>query len=107
MRDRYDLYEHGSRVECLKSIMLEGLCDSRISRDKRFWGSRVLESVGAQGVYTYSRKDSISPGNGYSQWSHMFGDGWFWSPSFLLIADYKQRIRPTVRKQVVSGVSIW
>ena len=46
-------------------------------------------------------EDSTALGNGYSQYTQMFGDGWFWTPCFFLIADYEQRRTPTVRKQVV------
>ena len=45
-------------------------------------------------------KHAATFGNGYSVFTHMFGDGVYWSPSFILIADYDQRI-PAHRNQVV------
>ena len=54
-----------------------------------------------QGVYMFRQDRSLFFGNGYSQYTHMFGDGLFWAPWLGLVADYDQRITPTIRKHVV------
>ena len=99
---KFGFFVHGTRMECLKSILKNGLRDSRTQETEAiFWGCRILESTRAQGVYTYALKDIESFGGGYSTYSHMFGDGWLWAPSIYVVGDYDQRVTPTVRKQVI------
>ena len=98
----HGFFVHGTRMECLKSIMLNGMRESRIrDSDEIFWGCRTLEKNSAEGVYTYKEEHAEHFGGGYSEYTHMFGDGWLWAPALYLIADYEQRIQPTIRKQVV------
>ena len=49
----------------------------------------------------YSMADSRNLGNGYSTYTHLFGDGLFYAPCFYLVADYEQRITPSPEKMVV------
>ena len=100
LRERDGLFQHGSRVECLKSIIKDGF-RNRIedSTDSRLWGGRTQGK--RNGVYMFKTEHSDGVGNGYSQYTHLFGDGLFFSVCFLLIGDYDKRITPSERKQVV------
>ena len=101
LNDSYGQYQHGTRMECLTSILAEGFRDSSHddAEDNRLWGGRTFGSL--RGVYMYSMADSRNLGNGYSTYTHLFGDGLFYAPCFYLVADYEQRITPSPEKMVV------
>jgi len=100
--DKFGIYEHGTRMECLRSILQSGFRDSSDDdpTDRRLWGGRTQGS--RRGVYMYEQKDDTwNIGNGYGIYTHMFGDGLFYAPCLYLAADYDKRITPTEHHQIV------
>ncbi len=94
----FGLFQHGTRMDTVASIAQTGLSESKLgSTDRRFWGCRILGEETKHektGVYLYNmgNKRAATFGNGYSVFTHMFGDGVYWSPSLTVIADFDQRV---------------
>ena len=112
------VFKHGSKMYAMASIMLKGLNASRYSEGSEgiegggHWGCTLTDDK--QGIYTFQEEDAIAKNkgfaNGYGDWLHMFGDGYYWAVSYDLYVNKNKGVKPRKHKEVAfppEAVFLW
>ena len=98
-----ELFMHGSHMYCLASIASHGFRDSKTgTRDRLQWGCQTLPqddpTAPTSGLYTLELKEDppLWPGGGYSTYTDIMGDRFFWFIYYVVSAQREKAIPHSV-----------